>query len=41
MLTRLQHLATAATMNPEHLVAWLDGHSHATTRPSRFAALAA
>jgi transposase len=38
--TRLQHLATAAAINIERLAAWLDGHSHAKTRLSRFAALA-
>jgi transposase len=38
--TRLQHLATAAAMNIDRLAAWLDGTPHATTRLSRFAALA-
>ena len=39
--TRLQHLATAAAMNIDRLAAWRDGRPHATTRTSRFAALAA
>jgi transposase len=39
--TRLQHLATAAAINIDRLVAWLDGRPHAYTRTSRFAALAA
>jgi len=39
--TRLQHLATAAAINIDRLAAWLEGRSHAQTRTSHFAALAA
>jgi transposase len=38
--THLQHIATAAAINIERIVAWLDGVPRATTRISRFAALA-
>jgi transposase len=38
--THLQHLATAAAINMDRLVAWLDGRPRAKTRTSRFAALA-
>jgi transposase len=37
--THLQHVAIAAAMNVDRLVAWFDGHSRAQTRTSRFAAL--
>jgi transposase len=37
----LQHVATAAAINMERLVAWLDERPRAKTRISRFAALAA
>lgn len=39
--THLQHVATAAAINMERLVAWLDERPRAKTRTSRFAALAA
>jgi len=39
--THLQHVATAAAINLERIWAWLEGVPHATTRTSRFAALAA
>ena len=39
--THVQHLATAAAMNIERLVAWLEGIPRAKTRVSRFAALTA
>ena len=39
--TRLQHVATAAAINLEHLAAWFRAVPCATTRTSRFAALAA
>jgi transposase len=39
--TRLQHPATAVAINIDRLAAWLDGHPHAKTWVSRFAALAA
>jgi transposase len=38
--THLQHVATAAAMNVERIVAWLDEQPLAPTRRSRFAALA-
>jgi len=38
--THLQHVATAAAMNLNRIVAWLDGRPRAQTRTSRFAALA-
>jgi transposase len=38
--THLQHLATAAAINVDRLVAWLEERPPATTRTSRFAALA-
>ena len=38
--TRLQHVATAAAMNVDRIVAWLDARPRAKTRTSRFAALA-
>jgi transposase len=38
--THLQHVATAAAINIERLVAWLDERPRAKTRTSRFAALA-
>ena len=38
--THLQHIATAAAMNVDRLVAWLDERPRAKTRTSRFAALA-
>lgn len=38
--TRLQHIATAAAVNLERLVAWFQNLPRATTRTSRFAALA-
>ena len=37
--THMQHVATAAAMNIERLVAWLEERPRATTRTSRFAAL--
>ena len=36
----LQHVATAAAINVDRIVAWLDARPRATTRTSRFAALA-
>jgi transposase len=39
--THLQQVATAAAMNLERIVAWWTGVPRATTRTSRFAALAA
>jgi transposase len=38
--TRLQHVATAAAMNVDRIVAWLDERPRAKTRTSRFATLA-
>jgi transposase len=38
--THLQHVATAAAINVDRLIAWLDERPRATTRTSRFAALA-
>ena len=38
--THLQHIATAAAINLDRLIAWLDDVPQATTRTSRFAALA-
>ena len=38
--THLQHVATAAALNLARLASWLAGAPHATTRTSRFAALA-
>jgi transposase len=38
--THLQHVATAAAMNVDRIVAWLDARPRAKTRTSRFAALA-
>lgn len=38
--THLQHVAIAAAMNIDRLVAWLDARPRAHTRTSRFAALA-
>jgi transposase len=38
--THLQHIATAAAINVDRLVAWLDERPRAKTRTSRFAALA-
>jgi hypothetical protein len=38
--THLQHVAIAAAINLDRLVAWLDARPRATTRTSRFAALA-
>jgi len=38
--THLQHVATAAAINMDRLVAWLDERPRAKTRTSRFAALA-
>jgi hypothetical protein len=38
--THLQHVATAAAINIDRIVAWLDERPRATTRTSRFAALA-
>ena len=38
--THLQHIAIAAAINIDRLVAWLDARPRATTRTSRFAALA-
>ena len=39
--THLQHVATAAAINLERLAAWFQAVPRATTRTSRFAALAA
>lgn len=38
--THLQHLLTAVAINVVRVVAWVNGVPHATTRTSRFAALA-
>jgi transposase len=38
--THLQHVATAAAINIDRMVAWLEERPRATTRTSRFAALA-
>ena len=38
--THLQHVAIAAAINIDRLVAWLDERPRAMTRISRFAALA-
>jgi IS5 family transposase len=38
--THLQHVATAAAINIDRIVAWLDERPRAKTRTSRFAALA-
>ena len=38
--THVQHVATAAAMNLDRLVAWFDERPRAKTRTSRFAALA-
>jgi len=38
--THVQHVAIAAAMNIDRLVAWLDERPRALTRRSRFAALA-
>ena len=38
--THLQHVATAAAINIDRLIAWLGERPRATTRTSRFAALA-
>jgi hypothetical protein len=38
--THLQHVAIAAAINIDRLVAWLDERPRAQTRTSRFAALA-
>jgi transposase len=38
--THWQHIATAAAINIDRIVAWLDERPQATTRLSRFAALA-
>jgi transposase len=38
--THLQHVAIAAAINIDRLVAWLDERPRAKTRTSRFAALA-
>ena len=38
--THLQHVATAAAINIDRIVAWLDARPRAKTRTSRFAALA-
>ena len=38
--THLQHLAIATAINVDRLVAWFTGQPRATTRTSRFAALA-
>jgi hypothetical protein len=38
--THFQHVATAAAMNVERMVAWFSEHPRAKTRTSRFAALA-
>jgi transposase len=36
----VQHIATAAAINIDRIVAWLDERPRAQTRTSRFAALA-
>ena len=38
--THLQHVAIAAAINIDRIVAWLEERPRATTRTSRFAALA-
>jgi transposase len=38
--THMQHVAIAAAINVDRIVAWLDERPRATTRTSRFAALA-
>ena len=38
--THLQHVAIAAAINIDRIVAWLEEQPRATTRTSRFAALA-
>ena len=38
--THVQHVATAAAINVDRIVAWLDERPRAKTRTSRFAALA-
>jgi transposase len=38
--THMQHVAIAAAINMDRIVAWLDERPRATTRTSRFAALA-
>jgi transposase len=38
--THVQHVAIAAAINVDRIVAWLDERPRATTRISRFAALA-
>jgi transposase len=38
--THLQHVATAAAINIDRIVAWWEERPRATTRTSRFAALA-
>lgn len=38
--THLQHVATAAAINVDRIVAWFEGRPRAKTRTSRFAALA-
>jgi transposase len=38
--THVQHIATAAAINIDRIVAWLDARPRAQTRTSRFAALA-
>ena len=38
--THMQHIATAAAINFDRIIAWIDGVPRATTRTSRFAALA-
>ena len=38
--THMQHIATAAAINIDRIVAWLDERPRAQTRTSRFAALA-
>jgi hypothetical protein len=40
LLRYLQHVATAAAINIDRIVAWLEERPRATTRTSRFAALA-
>jgi transposase len=37
--THVQHVATAAAINIDRTVAWLDARSRANSRTSRFAAL--
>ena len=38
--THVQHVATAAAINIDRIVAWFEERPRATTRTSRFAALA-